>query len=441
MVRHWDVFCLNYVKELDDRRIAMELAEDKPVIVNKPWRVDKPGLGKWKGGWLIKRASNGETVTTPVCCGKRYEACCGLHQLNRLYARMVEGMNWEYQDLHGRQSWYLMTWTLRARATYVTKIGGRSPTTWKQHMKRWGIQDVPTLPPEWGEWKPPRRYRWWMSGQFNEFEQVMLWPQMTPQENLSMWTQMFQQFEKEWEAKWGQRMTYCKAWEFTQQGVLHYHAPVRCPSGVSRMDIEEWAREAWSRIRGGQKTESHSVEYGKPKIYNGNWVYHDLLSDALDYALKYTMKNVNADNSNVLNQDRQFFGLEESQDWNSNLRRYSKSNDWIVADIGDVETLTAYYEGESCVFNRPEYRKAYGQMSRILHRENPPKWKEMTEKQKQQIRVFFMFWKPLSESRVEVPFLEWHGEEWGRAGMAWHDPPDGTFNLRFLINGVLRRRR
>ena len=66
----------------------------------------------------------------------------------------------------------------------------------------------------------------------------------------------------------------------------------------------------------------------------------------------------------------------------------------------------------------------------------------MTEKQKQQIRVFFMFWKPLSESRVEVPFLEWHGEEWGRAGMAWHDPAGWKRSTSdFLINGVLRRRR
>ena len=100
-VEYWSWFAGEYRRELDAKREAIERAEAKEVVVDKPWREDKPGLGQWKGGWLIKDAKNGVRVTTPVCCGKRYELCCGLHQYGRLYAKQIEGMKWEYDEQRG----------------------------------------------------------------------------------------------------------------------------------------------------------------------------------------------------------------------------------------------------------------------------------------------------------------------------------------------------
>ena len=50
-------------------------------------------------------------------------------------------------------------------------------------------------------------FKWWLRRQSNdEYEQVMLWPQMTPQEQLSLWTtMMFQTFEKAWEKQYGEK--------------------------------------------------------------------------------------------------------------------------------------------------------------------------------------------------------------------------------------------
>ena len=440
-VEYWSWFAGEYRRELDAKREAIARAEAKEVVVDKPWREDKPGLGQWKGGWLIKDAKNGVRVTTPVCCGKRYELCCGLHQYGRLYAKQIEGMKWEYDEQRGEQSkWFLMTWTIRARQSYENKLGGRTPTSWKQHMRRWHIESVPNLPGGWEELSAGKKYKWWLSGQYNEYEQVMLWPQMTPQENLSLWTAFFQAFEKAWERKWGERMTYLKAWEFTQQGVLHFHAPVRLPTGQTREEVEAWAIGAWCEARGG-RWESAAVTYGKPKLDEQGWKYYDLLSDALDYALKYTMKNTNVEHSKTLKQDREFFGLEAVQDWNTKLRRYSKSNDWITADIGDIDTLTTHWEGLEILFDRPGYKKAYGRMTRALHDEGYKNWTSLTEKEQDDIVNYFSFWKVLSDNRERTPYMEWHGEDWREEGMSWTEPPDGTFRLQFLILGKLRGRR
>ena len=161
---------------------------------------------------------------------------------------------------------------------------------------------------------------------------------LRPEEQLKPAHDYFRTFLKAYSRRWGERLEYFRTWEFTKQGVIHYHAVVRLMPRVNRGTLNLWARRTWARITGEPK----NADRVRWAIHTGHKAGKGLAS-AVGYAAKYAVKDYSV--------------TRLGEQLQKGVRRISKSNGLLYPAAGDLDKFVTH-DGE--IHDEREYRRAYG---------------------------------------------------------------------------------
>ena len=261
-------------------------------IGSRPVLHERKLCPEWKGGWLKLKNTRGE-CSVPMECGKNYCAVCGKRQEKRIIARVIRSV----QICFGRKTRTTMwTFTFRAR---------RRGETADEFAERTPAVDIAGMP---------------------------------AMEQLRVGHQYFRDFLKEYEERWGKRLDYFRTWEWTKQGVIHYHALVVQPPAVNRGTWQLWAKRAWARVTGEPNADDR-IEHG---LHCGHPAGKGLAS-AAGYIAKYITKDYSARAGGE--------GLQKG------VRRMSKSDSLVWQAAGDLDKFVTQ-DGE--IHDERKYKQAYG---------------------------------------------------------------------------------
>ena len=283
----------------------------------------------WRGGWLHLWNRRGK-CSIPMECGKRYCLQCGprrarrdrlglymAHQMSRVSTRPVS----------------LATYTFRTKWPNET---------WKDFGERTGTFNNP-LPEDVEEWSGQKLLRW--TRRWGHHWQCQIRRRFTPAMWMRYMTACWQEMCQMWEESFGERMPYMRVWELTQQGIPHIHAITSIPVGVHRWQMEQWAADAWTKVRGENEEGLMGVKWTREA------------SKAIGAAVGYISK--------YLTKDYSYEARNSDDDWNTGLRRIAKSAHFPTPEMGDIDRFVTLRGGE--VIDVRRYRQAERRAYYYMH--------------------------------------------------------------------------
>lgn len=317
-------------------------APQKPIIYNGK----KITCEKFRGIWdIAHNTETGETTRRPLNCARSYCEVHGAANTSRLRLRMVNGYNIEHRNR--TRPIKLLTLTFQARR--YTHKESQTLETWQHFMQRNNIADIPRLPKDYAQYSAQKKAKF--IRQHNPPDQILLRSQQSPQEWASYTHGAFSLLKKAWEKAFGP-MTYLFVWELTRQGTPHIHVAYELPEGQSVHSIKKWAARQWQLVLNTDFLPS--VDAGRDDISDA--------SNAVGYIIsymtkagdtKYRGKRYNAGRYALTGNPDHL-----AADWETKIRRYSRSKDWGDAIARPRSSFTDKATGE--IINLHDRKKAYG---------------------------------------------------------------------------------